>query len=496
LSAAVPHDALSDLLVPSSYRFVEGWGMVSGAYARVLEPRSREELQAVMATCHEQRIPICLRGSGRSYGDANHSTQGIVIDLRGVNRILGFDAERGQVEVEGGVSFEQLWKYLLPLGHWPSVVPGTMAPTMAGAAAMNVHGKNNFKVGATGDQILELDLVLPSGEVRTTSRQQDPELFRAVIGSMGFLGCISRLVIQTKPVYSGQVRVAAKSAPNLRAMMEDMAAHVGDADYLVGWVDGFAKGPALGRGLTHIAYHLKPGEDPNAQATLQVSHQELPASILGFPKSEVWRPLRLLNHDRGMRLLNSVKHFMGKREAKRKPYLQSHAGFNFLLDYVPNWKFAYGRQTGRGLIQYQPFVPKERAAEVFERILELCQERGFVAYLGVLKRHRPDDYLLTHALDGWSLALDFKVDPKRRGQLWDLCDAMTEVVLEAGGRFYFAKDLVLGAGAFQRFLPADDLAKFRALKRTLDPHGVLQSDLYRRIFEPLDHPGPLPLTDF
>ncbi|HPF14563.1 MAG TPA: hypothetical protein PLJ12_09880, partial [Planctomycetota bacterium] len=119
-----------------------------------------------------------------------------------------------------------------------------------------------------------------------------------------------------------------------------------------------------------------------------------------------------------------------------------------------------------------------------------------VPYLGVLKRHRPDDYLLTHALDGWSLALDFKVDPKRRGQLWDLCDAMTEVVLEAGGRFYFAKDLVLGAGAFQRFLPADDLAKFRALKRTLDPHGVLQSDLYRRIFEPLDHPGPLPLTDF
>ena len=204
-----------------------------------------------------------------------------------------------------------------------------------------------------------------------------------------------------------------------------------------------------------------------------MDYQELPGSILGFPKSEVWRPLRLLNRDIGMKALNTMKHFMGKREAKHKPYLQSHAGFNFLLDYVPNWKFAYGRKTGTGLIQYQPFVPKERAAEVFEAILGLCQARGHVSYLGVMKRHKPDDYLLTHALDGWSLAMDFKLNPQNRSSLWALCEEMTELVLDAGGRFYFAKDLVLGPGALKRFVPEGDMGALPKPQNRTGPPGHL-----------------------
>ena len=58
---------------------------------------------------------------------------------------------------------------------------------------------------------------------------------------------------------------------------------------------------------------------------------------------------------------------------------------------------------------------------------------------------------------------------------------MTQVVLDAGGRFYFAKDLVISAADAQRFLPADRLEAFRALKRRHDPGGLLASDLSRRV---------------
>jgi FAD/FMN-containing dehydrogenase len=150
-------------------------------------------------------------------------------------------------------------------------------------------------------------------------------------------------------------------------------------------------------------------------------------------------------------------------------YLQSHAGFSFLLDYVPNWKWAYGRERGqRGLIQYQPFVPHAVAHDVHTEILARCRRAGQVPYLGVFKRHRPDPFWLTHAVDGWSFALDFKVDPARRAELWKLCDELTE--------------LVISAEDTARFLPHDHLAAFARLKRECDPETLLEGKLYRRAF--------------
>jgi hypothetical protein len=267
-------------------------------------------------------------------------------------------------------------------------------------------------------------------------------------------------------------------------MMDTMEAHQADADYLVGWVDCFPGDEASGRGLIHHADYLAPGEDPDPARTLKIAHQELPASIMGvFPKGEVWRMLRLFNNDAGMRLINWSKYSSGRLEGMRDPHRQSHAGFAFLLDYVPNWKWAYGRRpVHTGLIQFQSFLPVETAREVYLEILERNRRAGLVPYLGVVKRHRPDPFWLTHAVNGWSFAMDFKVSPANRAALWRHCAEMTEIVLGGGGKFYFAKDLVLGPGVARRFLPEGKLSAFEALKRELDGEHLLQTDLYRRVF--------------
>ena len=78
--------------------------------------------------------------------------------------------------------------------------------------------------------------------------------------------------------------------------------------------------------------------------------------------------------------------------------------------------------------------------------------------------------------------MDFKVTPARRAALWEHCARLTEVVLDAGGKFYFAKDLVLGPDVAERMFPRDRLDAFVELKRRLDPDEVLQTDLWRRVF--------------
>ena len=102
-------------------------------------------------------------------------------------------------------------------------------------------------------------------------------------------------------------------------------------------------------------------------------------------------------------------------------------------------------------------------------------------YLGVLKRHRPDPFWLTHSTDGWSLALDYKVTPGTRDDLWRHCAAMTRVVLAGKGKFYFAKDLVIGQQDMVTMFPPEKLQAFLKLKRELDPQMLLQTDLSRRV---------------
>ena len=138
-----------------------------------------------------------------------------------------------------------------------------------------------------------------------------------------------------------------------------------------------------------------------------------------------------------------------------KVHPQPHAQFNFLLDFVPNWQFIY---KPTGLIQYQLFVPKDEARRVFRRALEIQQAAGIESWLLVMKRHRRDDFLLSHAIDGYSLAQDFVVTNKNREKLYRMTQAFSDLVTEAGGRFYFAKDSVLEPSAIRKSLGQEILS--------------------------------------
>jgi len=179
----------------------------------------------------------------------------------------------------------------------------------------------------------------------------------------------------------------------------------------------------------------------------------------------------------GVSLVNAAK-FHASR-LRGHTHLVPHAGFHFLLDYVPDWKRAYGPG---GLVQYQSFIPKASAERVFAEQIALCQRRGIVPYLGVFKRHRPDPFLMTHAVDGYSLALDFKVTERNRPAVWSLAAELDRLVLDAGGRFYFAKDSTLHPSRLSDYLGEERVQRFLALKRECDPENLLQTDLSRRSF--------------
>ncbi len=462
-------------------RLVENFGHSIQVPGFVFQPTHEAEVQAILARAQQHGVRIALRGSGRSYGDAALAAGHWVLDLRRMNRILAWDPQQGLLTVEPGVTVEQIWRYTLADGWWPAVVPGTMRPTAGGCAAMNVHGKNNWQAGTWGEHVTQVRVLTPTGQVYEWTPDDAP--FWAVLGGLGVLGVITRLTLRLKRVASGNLEVRAWATANLEQTLADVDAYKDRYEYVVAWVDGTAGGRARGRGQLHAARHIPAEEEPYPQRTLDPAYQVLPDTFFGVvPKAVLWRFMRPFMNNLGVRLVNTAKYWAARTIGQQQTYRQSLVAFNFLLDYVPHWERAYG---GGGLLQYQIFVPRDQAARVFHEVLRRTQARGWPTYLAVIKRHRPDRFLLSHAVDGFSLALDFPVRPRRVSALLTLLHELDALVLDAGGRFYFAKDATLQPATARAFLGEAALRRFLEYKRTWDPQDVLQTDLYRRLFADL-----------
>ena len=461
-------------------RRLAGFGRSSWSECRVAEVENVDELRQLFARCRDERVPLAFRGSGRSYGDAALLSKGLVVDLTRMAQITHWDPTTGIIEAGPGLTIEGLWRHVLPHGYWPAVVPGTMRPTLGGCLAMNIHGKNNFRAGPIGEHVLDFDLLSIEGQSLRCSRTEHPELFHAAISGLGLLGAITRVRLQTKRVESSVVRVRAAAASSLPGMFELFEERLPAADYLVGWIDCTAGSGGLGRGQTHDAQYVLREEDPRGPSTWGTGTQAgLPSTVFGVPFR--WLPtlMRPFANKLGTRLINTAKYHHARWTASVQPFFQSHVEFAFLFDHMPNWDLGL---APHGLVQFQVFAPEAEARFVFREIIARSRAAGLPAYLGVMKRHRADPFLLTHAVDGYSLALDYRMTRTNHQELRRLLRELVDLVLDHGGKFYFAKDSVLTPNDTLRVHGAERLERFFAHKRRLDPDGLIESELSRRVF--------------
>ncbi|GCE21555.1 FAD-binding oxidoreductase [Dictyobacter kobayashii] len=198
--------------------------------------------------------------AGHSYTDAALNTSGLLLDTTGMRRIIAWDPEQGIMQVEPGVTLRDVVRISLPDRWWPAVTPSTADATIGGCVAMNVNGKNAWKTGSFGEHLLSLTVLLAGGQLLTLSPEQEPELFRAFVGSAGLLGIIISITFQLQRIPSGYVDVHVQPASSLGELLRILEEEQ-SADYLEAWVDGFAGGRWLGRGIVTATTYSHVYED-------------------------------------------------------------------------------------------------------------------------------------------------------------------------------------------------------------------------------------------
>ena len=441
-----------------------GWGRVAPSSAVLAEPASAANA-AVLLQAGGPVTGVIPRGLGRSYNNAAQCEGGVVISTGRLNRIIELGADTGVVTCEAGVSLEQLMVAGLPSGWFVPVSPGTRQVTVGGAIAADVHGKNHHVAGSFASHVTSFDLLLPGGELRTVTRHAEPELFWATAGGMGLTGLIVRATVQLKRVATSRVRVDTVRTADIDETMAVLAEHDRGYGYTVAWSDCLAAGGRLGRSVITSGDFAEPGDLPGPARADPFAFR--PGARLGLPDRF---PPGLINRYT-VGLANEA--YYRKSPRQRQGEIQTIGQFFHPLDAIRNWNRAYGPG---GFRQYQYVVPFGQEAAV-RRSFEMVSRAHAPSFVTVLKRFgEGDPGLLSFPMPGWTLALDF---PARTPGLAGLLDRLDELVLEAGGRVYLAKDSRVPAGVLAQMYPR--LAEFRKLRAGLDPEGLLVSDLSRRL---------------
>lgn len=404
------------------------------------------------------------RGLGRSYGDAAQCAGGVVIDVTGLDRVHALDSVHGRVKVDAGASLDALMGLVLPRGWFLPVTPGTRHVTVGGALAADIHGKNHHVDGSFCDHVERFTLVTPTGTVDVTPGAE-PDLFWATAGGMGLTGVVMDATIRLRPVETAFVGVDTERAHDL----DDVLARMEEGDhryqYSVAWVDCLARGRSMGRSVLTRGDHALLRDLPagDRRAALRFA----PKPGLGAPRR---LPSGLVNRT-SVQAFNAL--WFAKAPSLERGRLQPLDAFFHPLDRVRGWNRLYGR---KGLVQYQFAVPFGQE-KVLSRALDLLSAARCPSSLAVLKRFGPANAgALSFPVPGWTLALDV---PAGWAPLAPLLDSLDEVVAEAGGRVYLAKDSRLRPDLLPVMYPRLD--EWRRVQSKIDPAGLLRSDLARRL---------------
>lgn len=441
---------------------LHGWGRTAPSAADVLAPLSRAEVAAALADPPARGV--VARGLGRSYGDAAQNAGGTVIDATARSGIAAFDDDTGRLRVDAGTSLDRIMRALVPRGWFVPVTPGTRSVTVGGAIASDIHGKNHHRVGTWCDHLDELTLATPTGTF-AVGPDRDPELFWATAGGMGLTGVVLDATVAMTPIETSRAVVDTDRADDLEACMALLAEGDERHEYTVAWIDLLPAKGGIGRSVVTRGRFARRDELSTAQRRDPLAFA--PESLGTLPPLI---PVNLMT-DAGIRLFNEAWYRRAPRS--RQGEVQSLSRFFHPLDGIEHWNRAFGP---RGVIQWQILVPFGEEAALTE-IAESFAREKVATLIGVLKRFgAANPGPMSFPMPGWTLSLDMPAAGPRTAGLLDRLD---RVVAEAGGRIYLTKDSRMDPALVPRMYPRLD--EWRAVRRRVDPDGVVASDLGRRL---------------
>src|SRR5687767_9242953 len=172
----------------------------------VIKPRNADQVSGILKICNAKKIPVTPRGAGTGLsGGALPHLGGVLISTERMNSILNIDERNLQVTTEPGVITEILQNEVKEKGLFYPPDPSSRGSCFIGGnVAENSGGPKAVKYGVVKDYVINLEVVLPTGEIMWTGanvlkNSTGYNLTQLIVGSEGTLGIVTKIVLRLIP---------------------------------------------------------------------------------------------------------------------------------------------------------------------------------------------------------------------------------------------------------------------------------------------------------
>ncbi len=416
--------------------------------ARLVRPRTRDELAEAIASAAAAGQKVKVAGSGHSFTEAA-MTEGTMVDLGGLSGVIDADPGSGLVKVAGGTVLAELNEELAALGLAMENLGDIDRQTISGAISTGTHG-TGARLRNISAQVEGLELVLGDGSIRHLSAATNPELLRAARVGIGALGAIAAVTLRCVPAFD-LLRV---DAPHPREEV----------------LDSFAE-----RAVAHEHFELFTFPYADSALVLERNRVDGPAKPRGRGAAylhdvvlENWALGLLAGTGKALpRTIPSLARLAGRLAAGSRTSDRS--------DRV----FVNERRVRFTEMEYG--VPREAGPEAARRVIEWVRANEFPVFFPIEMRVAAgDDACLSpsHERDTAHIAVH-----QYRGMEWrPYFEAVEAIMDDYGGRPHWGKRHFQTAATLAPRYPA--WGEFQRARDTLDPQRVFANEYTNRVLGP------------
>ena len=347
---------------PPQKQVITSWNLHESAKMFVVTPNNYDELLSCIDFAKKNNLKIAIKGGGNSFSGVNQYNEQLLVDVKNLNSIKMFDAENGIIEVESGLRIGNLLSIILPK-NWNVVgLSGSLHDTIGGMISGNTHGKDSWKNGNFGHNVVSLKLLLADGKIIEIDESSHPELFSGVIAGLGFLGIIFEVKLKLTPIPSYMVETTYDQVSNFDDLFEKFYSFDETGiNFSYATLDPFASNSSMGRGIMESAKYV----NNNTSSENELSESLIQKSkINNLSPEKFWSLFRKVWGYETCKLMNKVRYV---RAGLKKKSVIVYGIYQYPLEStLPKLNLLY---APKGFIEFHCLFEKENTLEAFKDLL-------------------------------------------------------------------------------------------------------------------------------